>query len=586
MRANSRWRKSITSGLIFSLYAIAGITCISGCSPDRENSSRKKQGKSASQQVIQYPTDNRLRPLEEIAKLKPAESPPDRIAAKPDKSKQQTPTAGVAPNFSNVAIDKNDTAWIQESELPREAWEIQYIGERPIGYLYQRISPTYTLDASALRTETESLVRVNRGGQKIEQRLIVITIEKLNGEVQTIHSELKVGDEETVIDGSVNKEALRLKIVKQGKSTAVNIPWKPEFRGPYAVEQSIKRSPLKPSEQRRLHYFDPIVGQVVEAVLQANSVNKSPVLDGSLADLLEVNVLTVLGKNVLESRIWIDSSATIQKSFIGVLDLRSFRANASQVLAVRDSGELDLMEITSVPLNRPIEKASEATTIRYRVRSSINADWSRTLPKSDFQEVSSGDLLTLDVTVHKAPADATVVVSDEPPGPEFLAASQYIQSDDPQVIELANALIAVDAGTNSEAAKLCRGVYSAIAKKDFSKGFLSAAQVAQELHGDCTEHAVLLAAVARARGIPCRLVSGLVYSTQSGKPVMAYHMWNEMWIAGKWIPADAVAGQFPASPDRIAVTQTALADDNPYNELLDVFKIMGKIQIELLDVQY
>jgi Transglutaminase-like superfamily len=569
---------------------ILSLAAITGCRPEREESGRKKQGKAASQSVISYPTDNRLLPLEEINKRRQAAAPTnssENSAEKlPSQSKPPAKNAGVVPNFSNVAIDKNDTPWIKESDLPQESWEVQYIGDRAIGYLNQRVSPTLTLDKSTLRTDADSELRISRGGQKMEQRLKVGTIEKLNGELQSIHSELTVGDEVTVTEGSVINDVLRLKIVKQGKTSTVNIPWKPEFRGPYAIEQSIKRIPLKPSEQRRLYYFDPIMGQVVEAVLLAQTVNKGPILGGSLEDLLEVNVLTVMGKNVLESRIWVDSTATIQKSFIGVLDLRSFRANASQALAVRDSGELDLMEVTSVPLSRPIDKASAATTIKYRVRSSINSEWSRTLPKSDYQEVSSGDLLTLDVTVRLPSLDQAAESTGENPGDEYLAASQFIQSDDPQVIELADALICANAGTDSVAAKLCRGVYSAISKKDFAKGFLSAAQVAQELQGDCTEHAVLLAALARSQGIPCRLASGLVYSTQDGKPVMAYHMWNELWVANKWIPADAVTGQFPAPPDRIVVTQTALADDNPYNELLDVFKIMGKIQIDLLDVQY
>ena len=39
----------------------------------------------------------------------------------------------------------------------------------------------------------------------------------------------------------------------------------------------------------------------------------------------------------------------------------------------------------------------------------------------------------------------------------------------------------------------------------------TAAEVARSREGDCTEHAVLLAALARARGIPARVAMGLVY---------------------------------------------------------------------------
>src|SRR5260370_7773323 len=48
-------------------------------------------------------------------------------------------------------------------------------------------------------------------------------------------------------------------------------------------------------------------------------------------------------------------------------------------------------------------------------------------------------------------------------------------------------------------------------KKNFSTLLASAAEVAKDLSGDCTEHAVLLAAMARARGIASRVAVGLVY---------------------------------------------------------------------------
>ena len=65
-------------------------------------------------------------------------------------------------------------------------------------------------------------------------------------------------------------------------------------------------------------------------------------------------------------------------------------------------------------------------------------------------------------------------------------------------------------------------------------------EVARSLEGDCTEHAVLLAALCRARKIPARVAFGLVYyPPQKG---FAYHMWNEVWIADRWIPLDATLG--------------------------------------------
>ena len=64
--------------------------------------------------------------------------------------------------------------------------------------------------------------------------------------------------------------------------------------------------------------------------------------------------------------------------------------------------------------------------------------------------------------------------------------------------------------------------------KDFSQAFASAAEVVDTHEGDCTEHAVLLAALCRARGIPARVAIGLVYMPATHE--FGYHMWTEVYI--------------------------------------------------------
>jgi len=66
--------------------------------------------------------------------------------------------------------------------------------------------------------------------------------------------------------------------------------------------------------------------------------------------------------------------------------------------------------------------------------------------------------------------------------------------------------------------------------------------------GDCTEFAVLLAAAARAQGIPTRVVAGLAYSSQfmGGQHVFVPHMWVQSWDGKRWVSYDAALGDFDA----------------------------------------
>ena len=78
--------------------------------------------------------------------------------------------------------------------------------------------------------------------------------------------------------------------------------------------------------------------------------------------------------------------------------------------------------------------------------------------------------------------------------------------------------------------------------------------------GDCTEFAVLLAAAARARGIPTRVVAGMAYANEfmGGQHVFVPHMWVQSWDGSRWVSYDAALGEFDAG--RIALV---LGDGTP-----------------------
>src|SRR6187397_3545992 len=73
--------------------------------------------------------------------------------------------------------------------------------------------------------------------------------------------------------------------------------------------------------------------------------------------------------------------------------------------------------------------------------------------------------------------------------------------------------------------------------KDLSTNLTTASQVLAHKQGDCTEHALLFVALARAAGIPAREVSGLVYMGDDIQR-FGWHAWAEVDIAGRWVQVD------------------------------------------------
>jgi hypothetical protein len=71
------------------------------------------------------------------------------------------------------------------------------------------------------------------------------------------------------------------------------------------------------------------------------------------------------------------------------------------------------------------------------------------------------------------------------------------------------------------------------------RGWDLASTVATRREGDCTEHAVLTAALARLYGQPARVVVGIVLISRDTEHQAFGHAWAEMLEDGEWVVADA-----------------------------------------------
>ena len=110
-----------------------------------------------------------------------------------------------------------------------------------------------------------------------------------------------------------------------------------------------------------------------------------------------------------------------------------------------------------------------------------------------------------------------------------------------------------------------------------------AAEVARQLEGDCTEHAVLLAACLKARNIPARVAFGLVY-VPSLKG-FAYHMWTEACVADRWLPLDATQGRGGIGCDHLKLGDSNLAGADTYSDVLKVVTVFRQLELSVVSAE-
>jgi hypothetical protein len=117
---------------------------------------------------------------------------------------------------------------------------------------------------------------------------------------------------------------------------------------------------------------------------------------------------------------------------------------------------------------------------------------------------------------------------------QYLHAEPAIQSDDPEIAQLARELTARLARPTDVAEALFRYVDLEIGNEPTIPGRVATArECLAHQHGDSRAKSRLLAALLRNRGIPARLVTGLALAR--GREQTA-HVWVEAWVRDHWLP--------------------------------------------------
>ncbi|HZP66829.1 MAG TPA: transglutaminase-like domain-containing protein [Rudaea sp.] len=137
----------------------------------------------------------------------------------------------------------------------------------------------------------------------------------------------------------------------------------------------------------------------------------------------------------------------------------------------------------------------------------------------------------------------------------YTAPNAWVRSDDKEIRGLALDSVLRSARTEYRMQKLANAVMQHMRGSSDLLGYADAVTALHTGAGDCTEFAVLLAALARAQGIPARVVAGLAYSDSfSGrKDVFVPHMWVQAWNGARWKSYDAALGDFDATHIALAV---------------------------------
>ena len=157
---------------------------------------------------------------------------------------------------------------------------------------------------------------------------------------------------------------------------------------------------------------------------------------------------------------------------------------------------------------------------------------------------------------------------------KYVSASAFVNSDDNQIKAIVPTILKNRQTPKEKVAAIQEWVFKNV-KKVPTFSLPTAKDVFLKRVGDCNEHAVLFAAIARAAGIPCVIVSGMVYASDG----FYYHAWNLVHVDGAWIPVDSTFGQFPADVTHIILAVGDISD------AIEIMQFLRNIRIQVVEAR-
>ena len=451
---------------------------------------------------------------------------------------------------------REDQNFEAQTRMDRETWmNILQEGQK-IGYAHRQF---YKTDAG-YRILESVFMRINTMGMVQEIRYRTegnfhpnFTLSHFDFDLQSSLFRFKAY-------GVVKENTLALITSTPGSEQKIDIHLEKDIHLPIGILETLNAENLRPGESRTFQVFDP------------TTASQRPVKVVMLAD----ETIPIMGRQEIAKKVsvdfmgvsqfaWVGKDGTILKEegSLGIKLEQVTREEALQKIALLPN--TDLAEIASIPVDRVLNDVDRLTELKLRLdgfeekdiflnggRQSLK-DKVLTVRRESISNLSSQKI------VEKVPDLIKT----------YLEPTPFIQSDHPEIQAKVKEIVSPDDSAVVKAYKLIEWVNKNIQKRPVVS-VPNALETLRNQVGDCNEHAVLYAALARAAGIPAQVEAGLVY--QNGR--FYYHAWNVLYL-GAWVTADSVKGQLPADVTHIRFVRGTESQ-------IDLMGMIGKVRIEIL----
>ncbi|MEP7044047.1 MAG: transglutaminase-like domain-containing protein [Dokdonella sp.] len=448
---------------------------------------------------------------------------------------------------------------------PQDQWFTVLLDGRKIGSFESKREPD---GANIVTTQKLDLV-LDRAGVRVALGSSEASTETKDGKPLAFRSVSQLSGSETVIEGGVHGDVIQISTRSGGaQAQQRQMAWPRGALLPEGLRLVGLRAGLKPGTNYQALSFQP--SSLDAAEVGSRVQTKEDVdLPGGRRNLILVEQTIAFPGAPMRTRAWLDEDQTVYKLTMPVMGVELTLLACERACATAPNQESDVFERTLMPSPRPLKASELAGTMRYTLAPREHG-LPLALPDTDEQQVvHKGD--HIEVTIQRTAASH----SEKKPDKDDFAPNDWLQSQSPELQSLARHAAGAAGTPRERMLRIEAFVRGFIRNKTLGVGYASALEVARNPEGDCTEHAVLVAALGRSIGIATRVVDGLAYAPDfAGKnQVFVPHAWAQAWVDGRWQSFDAALLGFDAGHIALSV-----GDGDPWRFFAGL-DLLGRIDL-------
>lgn len=455
----------------------------------------------------------------------------------------------------------------------REEWQVIFLGGQRVGYSKSQTHSVKREGREILSSDTLVAMTIKRFGVSLKMTVRQTSEEDLS--TGTLLKSSFVSDNppvsRTEMSGVAEGRDFLMEMKNAGRVTKSRISLPDDVKSPSWQERYLEEHPMKPGETVTFKMFSPEAAKIADVTLTQKEPAETKLLDGTTRTLDRTVMLNSLTPGI-EATVFSDKEGKLVKMETNVLGMAMYAVSREEALEAIPETELDIGLDGLLKANVP--DPHHAASVTYRI-TATSADPSKLFADGGGQTVKKISDSEVELVV-----DRSKPVPAPAPDASFSQSSPFLDFEDERVKGLADELSAEGKSPTEVAKELTHFVHKRVKDKTFSVAMGTAAEVARDLKGDCTEHAVLLAALLRAKKIPARVAIGLVYV--DSLKAFGGHMWTEAYLDGAWVPLDSAFDLTEVRSGHLKMADSSLSEaaPAPVTEFVKMIHLWSGAKIE------